>query len=106
MTHHDGIDKEHDRADDTGVPKVEEAANYVFPVDHGAGTDEEPVESEDEGSYVSGAAHEHAPTTDTMPMTMDEKGDYVAPVDHGSGTKVDVDGEAGDYVDAEHADEK
>jgi len=41
-----------------------------------------------------------------MPMTMDEKGDYVSPVDHGEGTKIDPDGEAGEYVDAEHGDKK
>ena len=104
MTHHDGTDNDHEGTHRAPEPKVEEAANYVFPVDHGTGTDEEPVEAENEGSYVSGAAHEHAP--DTKPMTMDEKGDYVAPVDHGKGTKVDTDGEAGDYVDAEHGDDK
>jgi|GEM_PF-4160501 len=106
MTHHDGTDREHDGVDGTPEPKVEEAANFVFPVDHGDGRLEEPVEAEDEGSYVSGAVHEHAPTTDTMPMTMDEKGDYVSPVDHGEGTKIDPDGEAGEYVDAEHGDKK
>ena len=89
------------------MPTVDEAADYVHPVDRGDGTIEEPLASEDQGSYVSGAVHEHehAPSADTVPMTMDEKGDYVTPVDHGAGTEVDADEESGEYVDAER-DEK
>ena len=88
------------------MPATDESADYVHPVDHGAGTEEEPLASEDEGSYVSGAVHQHAPSADTVPMTMDEKGDYVAPVDHGEGTEIDTDEESGEYVEADHGDEK
>ena len=105
MTHHDGNESDH--AHEPAVPTVDEAADYVHPVDRGDGTIEEPLASEDQGSYVSGAVHEHehAPSADTVPMTMDEKGDYVTPVDHGAGTEVDADEESGEYVDAER-DEK
>lgn len=103
MTDHEGTDR--DRARKPVVPVADESADYVHPVDHGGGTDEEPLASEDEGSYVSGAVHQHVPSEDTVPMTVDEKGDYVTPVDHGGGTEVDADGEAGEYVDADHADE-
>jgi hypothetical protein len=103
MTHHDGSTSDHAR--DDAVPTSAEAADFVHPVDHGEGTKEEPLASEDEGSYVSGAVHEHVSSADTVPMTMDEKGDYVTPVDHGAGTEIDADEEAGEYVDAEHNDD-
>jgi len=83
------------------VPTANEAADFVHPVDHGAGTQEEPLVAEEEGSYVSGGDHQHVPTADTVPMTMDEKGDYVTPVDHGAGTEIDADEESGEYVDAD-----
>ena len=102
MTHHDGTESDHARTE--AVPTANESADFVHPVDHGAGTEQGALTSEDEGSYVSGAAHEHAPSADTAPMAVDEKGDYVTPVDHGVGTEIDADGEAGEYVDADHAD--
>ena len=103
MTHHDGTESDHAR--EQAIPTADESADYVHPVDKGAGTVEEPLASEDEGSYVSGAVHEHVSSADTVPMTMDEKGDYVTPVDHGGGTEIDVDEEAGEYVDADRSDE-
>lgn len=102
MTHHDGNESDH--AHEPAVPTAGEAADYVHPVDKGDGTVEEPLASEDEGSYVSGAVHEHVQSADTVPVTMDEKGDYVTPVDHGAGTEIDADEESGEYVDAEKGD--
>lgn len=102
MTHHDGTESDH--AHDDAVPSTKEAADFVHPVDHGAGTKEAPLASEDEGSYVSGA--EQVPNADTVPIAVDEKGDYVAPVDHGAGTETADDDEAGEYVDADHADDQ
>jgi len=99
MTHHDGTESDH--AHEPAVPTANEAADFVHPVDHGAGTQEEPLVAEEEGSYVSGGDHQHVPTADTAPMTMDEKGDYVTPVDHGAGTEIDADEESGEYVDAD-----
>jgi len=76
----------------------DENADYVHPVDAGAGTDELPVEQEDAGSYVSGGDHGLAAD---RAVDDDEKGDYVTPVDHGGGTRTDDDGDSGEYVDAE-----
>jgi len=103
MTHHEETESDH--AHEPAIPTADEAADFVHPVDHGAGTQEEPLVAEDEGSYVSGAVREPVPSADTVPITMDEKGDYVTPVDHGAGTEIDGDEEAGEYVDAER-DEK
>lgn len=103
MTNHEGTDR--DLAREPVVPAADESADYVHPVNHGEGTDEEPFLSEDKGSYVSEGEHQHVPSADTAPMTMDEKGDYVTPVDHGAGVEIDVDEEAGEYVDADHGDE-
>lgn len=123
MTHHDGTETEHaDNSDPVAATAVgrdganesshvhttddavdplnadrtvDEAADYVHPVDHGSGTDTEPLESEEGGDYVSGADADDASGD---PAGSEEKGDYVNPVDHGPGAGDEPVEDAGDYV--------
>lgn len=118
MTHHDGTDHDHTDgehaavpvstdAEETGAPETElsasEAANFVYPVDHGAGTAEEPLESEAAGDYVSDDRHGKAAGSyteiddDSTVDSTDEKGDYAGSVNQTDGTEEEIDG-AGDYV--------
>lgn len=78
--------------------EVDEAADFVHPVDHGAGPQEQPLEAEKAGSYVTGG--EHANTAEQV-IDDEEKGDYVSPVDHGNGGSEMTDEEAGDYTESD-----
>ncbi|HEV7957810.1 MAG: hypothetical protein JWL94_349 [Microbacteriaceae bacterium] len=114
MTHHDGTESHHvDDSDGVAATAVggegpaaaspapdanadrivDEAADFVHPVDHGAGTRTEPLESEEAGGYVS--VHDADAPND--PAASEEKGDYVQPVDHGGGSDEPIE-DAGDYV--------
>lgn len=91
---HNGISGEVPAADHD----VEEAADFVHPVDHGAGTVEEPSEREPAGSFVTGGGSEHPAD---LVSAVEEKGDYVDPVDHGDGETTSFDEDAGDYTDTD-----
>ena len=107
MTHHDGtehtdvghadaLNADAGHTEQTGAAArdvtVDEAADYVHPVDHDAGTKTDPLESEEAGSYVSGTG------PDIDDVGTEEKGDYVDPVDHGAGSGHEPIEDAGDYV--------
>lgn len=96
MTHHDGISDDHHDETNVHTETPREAADFVHPVDHGAGTDEELIDGENKGDFTTstdhGDGHLAPPNAlredgDFVSGSSDNEGlqgnDYVDPVDHG-----------------------
>ena len=91
MTHHDGISDDHHDETPTSAEHPREEADFVHPVDHGAGTIEESLDGSVKGDFTTST--DHGDGHDAPPNDLREDGEFVSGADGHDGVRGD------DYVD-------